>query len=102
MTVRGIALTPQPDAVRAVRAATDAGMRAFTLTNGSTATSRAFLERTGVADAVDRVLSIDDVRVWKPAAVPYQHAVREPGRSRPGSRRCRSLVGYPRCQARPG
>lgn len=68
-------LDPQPDAVAAVRAARDAGMRVFTLTNGAAATTRAFLDRAGVAGEVEDVLSIDDVRAWKPNAAVYRYAV---------------------------
>jgi 2-haloacid dehalogenase len=67
-------LTPQPDAVAAVRAARDAGLRVLTLTNGAAATTRAFLDRAGLADAVEAVVSIDEVRVWKPHPAVYRRA----------------------------
>lgn len=68
-------LTAQPDAVAAVRAAREAGLRVFTLSNGATATTQGFLERAGIADDVEAVLSIDDVRAWKPAPIVYRHAL---------------------------
>lgn len=68
-------LTPQPDAVAAVRAATRAGMRVFTLTNGGAAATRGFLERAGIADDVQQVISVDEVGAWKPAGAAYDHAV---------------------------
>ncbi|GAC1403242.1 MAG: hypothetical protein NVSMB60_20610 [Mycobacterium sp.] len=49
-----------------MQAAVDAGMRVFTLSNGSQASARAFLERAGLADMVAHVLSVDDVQAWNP------------------------------------
>lgn len=72
-------LTPQPDAVAAVRAATDAGLRVFTLSNGAAATTQGFLERASLAPYVERFLSIDEVRAWKPARAPYELAIRAAG-----------------------
>lgn len=72
-------LTPQPDAVPAIRKARAAGMRVFTLSNGAAATTRGFLECAGVAGEVEQVLAIDDVRAWKPARAPYGHAVAQGG-----------------------
>jgi 2-haloacid dehalogenase len=68
-------LSPQPDAAPAIRAAVAAGLRVFTLSNGAAATTREFLGRAGVAADVEAVLSIDDVRAWKPAPAVYRHAV---------------------------
>lgn len=69
-------LIAQPDAAAAVHTATEAGMRVFALTNGSTATTRGFLERAGLIDDLDGVLSIDEVRAWKPTPIVYEHALR--------------------------
>ncbi len=72
-------LTPQPDAVAAVRAAAQAGARVFTLSNGAAATTEAFLDRAGLTAYVERVLSIDEARAWKPARAPYELALRAAG-----------------------
>ncbi len=72
-------LTPQPDAVPAIRAAVEAGMRVFTLSNGAPAATRGFLERAGVAGLVEQVLSIDEVGAWKPSPAPYALAVTAAG-----------------------
>ncbi|HEU5006835.1 MAG TPA: haloacid dehalogenase type II [Jatrophihabitantaceae bacterium] len=72
-------LTPQPDAGAAVRAARDAGLRVLMLTNGAAATTRAFLDRAGLADAVEAVVSIDEVRVWKPHPAVYRRAAEDTG-----------------------
>lgn len=74
------AVGPQPDAVPAVRAAAHAGLRVFTLSNGAAATTAAFLDRIGVADLIEQVLSIDEVAAWKPASAPYRLAVERAGR----------------------
>ncbi len=68
-------LQPQPDAVAALTAAAAAGLRIFTLSNGAAASTRAFLQRAGVADLVEQVLSVDQVQTWKPARPPYELAV---------------------------
>lgn len=72
-------LTPQADAVPAVRAAAEAGLRVFTLSNGAAASTRGFLDRIGVSDMVEQVLSIDEVSAWKPVSAPYQLAVTRAG-----------------------
>jgi len=68
-------LTPQPDAVTAVQAAAEAGARVFTLSNGAADATRSFLDRAGLTASVERVLSIDQARAWKPARAPYELAV---------------------------
>lgn len=72
-------LVPQSDTVAALTAAATAGLRIFTLSNGAAASTEAFLQRAGVADLVEKVLSIDQVQAWKPAPAPYELAVRQAG-----------------------
>jgi 2-haloacid dehalogenase len=67
-------LTPHPDVEPAMRRARDAGVRVVTLTNGTTRTTRTLLSRAGVDQHVEHVLSVDDVRRWKPAPEIYRHA----------------------------
>jgi 2-haloacid dehalogenase len=67
-------LDPHPDVEPAMRRVHDAGVRVITLTNGSAHTTTALLRRAGVEQHVDRVLSVDDVRRYKPASQVYQHA----------------------------
>jgi 2-haloacid dehalogenase len=57
----------------------NAGIRIATLTNGAAAIAETLLERAGLADLVERFLSVDEVRRWKPAREPYLHAARELG-----------------------
>jgi 2-haloacid dehalogenase len=72
-------LTPQPDAVAGITAAREAGLRVFTLSNGAAGTARGFLEGAGIAESVEHVLSIDEVRMWKPAPAAYRLAVERAG-----------------------
>lgn len=72
-------LDPHPDVVPAVRLARDAGVRLVTLTNGSAENTLRLLRRAGLDEDVEQVLSVDDVRRWKPAPEIYHHAVRSSG-----------------------
>lgn len=67
-------LDAHADAEPAMRAVRDAGVRAITLTNGSVANTGALLRRAGLDKYVERTVSIDDARVWKPAPRLYLHA----------------------------
>lgn len=67
-------LDPHPDVVPAVHRVRDAGVRMITLTNGSAANTSALLRRAGIEDDIEQVLSVDDIRRWKPAPEIYQHA----------------------------
>jgi 2-haloacid dehalogenase len=67
-------LDPHPDAEPAMRTARDAGLRVVTPTNGSAQNTSALLERAGLRHHVERVISVDEVRRWKPAPEPYRHA----------------------------
>ncbi|PPF53925.1 haloacid dehalogenase type II [Clavibacter michiganensis] len=70
------------DVADGIRILAAAGHRVVTLSNGSAGYARALLERAGVADAVDAFLSVEDVDVWKPHRLAYDHAL-ESTRSRP-------------------
>ncbi|MGD9889837.1 MAG: haloacid dehalogenase type II [Dehalococcoidia bacterium] len=67
-------LTPDPDVEPAFRAAREAGVRIVTLSNGGAAVTRGLLAKAGLDGFVEQVLSIDDVRRWKPRADVYHHA----------------------------
>lgn len=67
-------LPAHPDAEPALRRLTDAGVRVVTLTNGSAATTASLLDGAGLDRYVERVISVDEVRQWKPAPAPYRHA----------------------------
>ncbi len=61
-----------PDGLRALH---DAGIRLVTLSNGATWVAEGLLERAGLRDLVEHVLSVDDVGIWKPHARAYAHAL---------------------------
>ena len=52
----------------------EASLRIVALTNGSAANTARLLERSGLTALVERVISIDEVRRWKPAREVYLHA----------------------------
>jgi 2-haloacid dehalogenase len=68
-----------PDVPDGLRRLGDAGVRIATLTNGSVDLTETLLERGGVAHLIERRLSVDDVRRWKPAAEPYHFAAQQLG-----------------------
>ena len=67
-------LPPYPDAFSAYTGLKDAGIRIFALSNGSAASTKALLEKAGMADQVERVLSVEDVKLSKPRPEVYLYA----------------------------
>ena len=53
---------------------TEAGLRVACLTNGPAHVTSAFVDRSGLASMVDRVISVGEVYRWKPAVVVYLYA----------------------------
>src|SRR4051794_2904050 len=72
-------LDVHPDVPEGLRRLRAAGIRMVTLSNGATAVAQGLLERAGVAELVERTLSVDDVRRWKPAREPYLYAAHVSG-----------------------
>jgi len=70
-------LDVHPDVPEGVRRFADAGVRMATLSNGAAEVAEKLLERATLSDLVERRLSVDEMRRWKPAPEPYRHAVRE-------------------------
>ena len=64
-------LAPHPDVEPALRRLTGAGVRVVTLTHGSPGVAEAGLERGGVSALVERSLSSEVIRAWKPAREVY-------------------------------
>lgn len=62
------------DVPAGLRLLAEANARVVTLTNGSPSQSEALLERAGVADLVERRLSVDDAGRWKPHPDAYRYA----------------------------
>jgi 2-haloacid dehalogenase len=67
-------LPAYPDAEPAMAQLAAAGVRVVTLSNGTPEGTGRLLQRTGLDRYVERVISINEVEVWKPAAAPYRHA----------------------------
>jgi 2-haloacid dehalogenase len=59
-------LAPHPDVEPALRLLTEAGVRAVTLSHGSPGVAEAGLERGGVLPLVERTLTSESIRAWKP------------------------------------
>lgn len=77
----GFATLPaQPDAEPAMQVLADAGVSVVCLSNGARDATEAFLDRSGLDRFVDQVISVADVRMWKPPRAVYDHALSRIGR----------------------
>ena len=63
------------DVPEAVRTLAESGMRLVTLSNGAAAVADGLLERAGIRDHFEALLSVDDAGVWKPAVRAYGFAL---------------------------
>lgn len=68
-------LQVHPDVPDGVRALTDLGIRLVTLSNGSASVAERLLEGAGIRDRFERLLSVEDAGIWKPAPGAYAHAL---------------------------
>ncbi len=50
-------------------------MSVVCLSNGARESTEAFLDRSGLDRFVDQVISVADVRMWKPPRAVYEHAL---------------------------
>ncbi len=64
-------LGPHADVEPALRRLVEAGIRVVTLTHGSPGVAEAGLERGGIAPLVERSLSSEVIRAWKPDRAVY-------------------------------
>jgi 2-haloacid dehalogenase len=64
-------LSPHPDVEPALARLVEAGIRVVTLTHGSPGVAEAGLARGGVVPLVERSLSSESIRAWKPAREVY-------------------------------
>jgi len=67
-------LTLHPDVRPGLEQLHAAGVRLVALTNGSTENASSLLERSDLAGLIERVLSVESVRRWKPSPAPYAYA----------------------------
>ncbi|PZX18487.1 2-haloacid dehalogenase [Palleronia aestuarii] len=67
-------LPAHPDVAPAMERVRSEGAMVIALTNGNAAVTETLLERSGLREKVDRVISIDEIGRWKPARQVYLHA----------------------------
>jgi 2-haloacid dehalogenase len=67
-------LPPHPDVLPGIARLHSKGYQMIALTNGSTEVANAQIKNAGLDDYLVRVISVDEVRRFKPDAVVYQHA----------------------------
>lgn len=72
-------LRPYEDAEPALANARSAGVAVATLTNGSASNTRTLLERAGLDAYVEAIITVEEVRAYKPAPAPYRHAAKRLG-----------------------
>ncbi|WP_375491377.1 haloacid dehalogenase type II [uncultured Jatrophihabitans sp.] len=76
----GFAQVPaHPDVAPGLRLLADAGHRLVTLSNGSVDVAHGMLERAGVIDTVELLLSAEDAGAWKPDPRAYRYAAERTG-----------------------
>ena len=74
--VRGFMVLPlHPDVAPGLRALAASGIRLVTFSVGSAAVAEGLLERNGLTDVVERVLSCGDAPAWKPSPDAYAWAL---------------------------
>lgn len=67
-------LTPHPDVAQGLELAQSKGLRLIALTNGSIENTRRLFDKAGLSNRIERVVSIEEVRHWKPHVEVYRHA----------------------------
>ena len=72
-------LVLHPDVADGMRLLADAGVRLVTLTNGSAALAAKLFDAAGIAELVERRLSVDDAGRWKPHPQSYAYAAQQCG-----------------------
>jgi 2-haloacid dehalogenase len=72
-------LDPYPDAAQAFDLLEAAGVPAVTLTNGGREHTETLLESAGLRSRVQQVLTVEEVRAYKPHPEPYHHVARTLG-----------------------
>ena len=73
------ALPPHPDVAEGMARLASAGIPMVALTNGSTSVAKSQIENSGLADLLDRVISVDEVGRFKPDPAPYRHVAEKTG-----------------------
>lgn len=72
-------LPVHPDVPDGVRLLAGSGTRLVTLSNGSASVAEALLDRAGLREHFEALLSVEDAGAWKPAAGAYAYALERCG-----------------------
>jgi 2-haloacid dehalogenase len=72
-------LPAHPDVRPSLELLRSAGVKAIALTNGTANNTEKLIRKSGLDPLVDRIVSIDEVRQWKPARAVYLQAVMAAG-----------------------
>lgn len=72
-------LDVHPDVPAGIRALGDLGIRLVTLSNGSASVAEGLLERAGLRDRFEALLTVEDAGTWKPAPGAYAYALERCG-----------------------
>ena len=70
-------LPARRDARNALCLVAQAQMRPILLTNGSEASTKFLLRQAGLAGLVERIVSVEDIKLFKPRSEVYAHAARQ-------------------------
>ena len=68
-----------PTSRTASGALNELGIRLVTLSNGSASVAEGLFERAGIRDDFDRLLTVEDAGIWKPAPAAYAYALEQCG-----------------------
>jgi len=72
-------LRVHPDVPDGVRALSASGLRLVTLSNGAASVAEGLLERAGIRDHFEALLSVEQAGTWKPAPAAYAYALERCG-----------------------
>ncbi len=72
-------LPVHPDVAEGIELLREAGVRVAALTNGSAETTGKMFQNAGLEESIEKFISIEEVKQWKPAAAVYLHAAKELG-----------------------
>lgn len=72
-------LTLHPDVVPGVVALHERGQRLVTLSNGAASVAADLLERAGIRDRFEQLLSVEEAGVWKPGPGSYRYVLERCG-----------------------
>ncbi|MBA3651725.1 MAG: haloacid dehalogenase type II [Chthoniobacterales bacterium] len=72
-------LPVHPDVAEGIELLLEAGVRVAALTNGSAETTKKMFQNAGLEQSIEKFISIEEVKQWKPSAAVYLHAAKTLG-----------------------